>query len=200
MDDELKTLQREAEEQSQEEAKDVKVMPEVMKDVLGWAKVVFFAVAFALIFNHFVIVNATVPTGSMRTTIMEKDRIFAFRLSYLFSPPKRFDIVVFRYPDDESKLFVKRIIGLPGETVTIDNGKIYIDGSDEPLPDHFATQSYIEEYGVFVVPVDHYFMIGDNRDNSQDSRQWLNPYVERRKILGKVFVKYYPNIQWMINQ
>ena len=72
---------------------------------------------------------------------MAGDQIFGNRLAYLFSDPERFDIVIFRYPDDESQLFIKRIIGLPGETVTIEDGKVYINDSTEPLDDSFCPET-----------------------------------------------------------
>ena len=97
-----------------------------VKELLQWV---------AIFADKFLIVNAQIPSGSMENTIMPGDRIIGNRLAYTFSDPQRFDIIIFRYPDDESQLFIKRIIGLPGETVEIIDGRIYINGSDEPLED-----------------------------------------------------------------
>ena len=83
-------------------------------------------------------------------------------------------------------------MGLPGETVTITDGKVYIDGSQEPLDDSFIREPMEGSFGSFQVPEDCYFMLGDNRNNSNDSRYWLNPYVERADILGKAFFRYLP--------
>ncbi|MCL2462144.1 MAG: signal peptidase I, partial [Defluviitaleaceae bacterium] len=102
------------------------VRSENINEVISWIKTILFAVILAVFINQVVIVNATVPTGSMEDTIMPNSRIVAFRLDYLFTTPKRFDIVVFRYPDDRTQLFVKRVIGLPGETVSIRDGEVYI--------------------------------------------------------------------------
>ncbi|MCL2664949.1 MAG: signal peptidase I [Defluviitaleaceae bacterium] len=170
---------------------------EMIKEALSWGKIILFAVIFALFLNNFVIVNASVPTGSMEDTIMIGDRIVAFRLSYLLDGPKRFDIVVFRYPEDESKLYVKRVIGLPGETIEIKNGKVYVNGGAVPLPDGFIKDPPNGEWGPFYVPEGRYFMLGDNRDTSADSRKWEDgyQYVERSKILGKVIFRYFPGIK-----
>jgi signal peptidase I len=168
---------------------------ELWEEALSWAKTVVFAVVFALLVNQFVIVNASVPTGSMEETIQVNDRIVAFRLSYLMSEPQRYDIVVFRYPDDESTLYVKRIMGLPGETVEIQNGLIFINGSGTALRDEFIKGPDYDSYGPFEVPEGHYFMVGDNRGNSRDSRHWNNTFVDERKILGKVIFKYFPGFK-----
>ena len=97
--------------------------------------------------------------------------------------------------DDESQLFIKRIIGLPGETVEIIDGKVYIDGSEAPLDDSFTPETPTGNYGPYTVPENCYFMLGDNRNNSKDSRFWQNTYVERDKILGKAVLKYFPGIK-----
>jgi len=166
-----------------------------MKEIVSWCGVVVLAVALALFVNQVIIVNAKVPSGSMEDTIMTEDRIAAFRLAYLFSEPERFDIVVFRFPDDESILFVKRIIGLPGDTVNIIDGKVYLNGDTEPLDDSFTKDLPTGDAGPFVVPKGYYFMMGDNRNNSRDSRYWNNKYVAMKKILGKVIFKYYPGFE-----
>jgi signal peptidase I len=180
------------------------IKSELLEEALSWAKMIVFAVVFALIVNNFVIVNASVPTGSMKNTIMEHDRIVAFRLSYgfwkfTFSEPKRYDIVVFRYPDNESILYVKRIVGLPGDRIEIKNGKVYRNGSGIPLNDHFIRSAAEGDYGPYTVPEGHYFMLGDNREDSQDSRFWINKYVSKEKILGKVVCRYYPGFKLLYN-
>jgi len=166
-----------------------------VKEIISWIGVVVLAVAMALFINQVIIVNAKVPSGSMEDTIMTDDRIAAFRLSYLFSEPKRFDIVVFRNPDNESVLFVKRLIGMPGETIEVVDGKVYINGSSVPLDDSFIKEPAFGNAGPFVVPENSYFMMGDNRNNSSDSRYWHNKYVANQKILGKVIFKYFPGFE-----
>jgi len=162
-----------------------------VEEALSWAKMIVFTVILAVLLNQFVIVNASIPTGSMESGIMPNDRIVAFRLSYLFSEPSRFDIVIFRYPDDESRLYVKRIIGMPGETVTIRDGLVFIDDDPSPLRDDFIREPVPGNYGPFTVPAESFFMLGDNRGNSEDSRAWNNPFVHQSGILGRAIFKYY---------
>ncbi len=167
----------------------------VKEEIISWVQTIFFAIIFALIINNVILVNAHIPTGSMENTIMTKDRVVAFRLSYLFNSPERNDIVVFKFPDDEKVLFVKRIIGVPGDTVEIISGKVYINGSTEPLDDSFVKEPPLGDFGPYVVPEGHYFMMGDNRNNSRDSRFWTNTYCSEDKILGKVIFRYFPSIK-----
>lgn len=163
-----------------------------LKELLQWAAAIILAAAVAIAADHFLIVNAQIPSGSMENTIMPGDRIIGNRLSYTFADPERFDIIIFRYPDDESQLFIKRIVGLPGETVEITDGKIYIDGSAEPLDDVETKEPTSGTFGPYKVPEDSYFVMGDNRNNSLDSRFWENTFVSRDEILGKAVFRYWP--------
>ena len=156
----------------------------VGKELWEYIKMIIFVLIFVLVVNNFLIINAKIPSPSMENTIMTGDRIFGNRLAYVLGDPQRFDIVIFRYPDDESQLFIKRIIGLPGETVEITDGKVYIDGSETPLDDSFTPETPTGNYGPYTVPENCYFMLGDNRNNSKDSRFWQNTYVEVRKNLS----------------
>lgn len=165
------------------------------KELFDILKTVIIAVVVAFVITNFVIVNAVVPTGSMKNTIMPQDRLIAFRLSYLFSEPQRGDIVVFKAPDDESTLYVKRIIGLPGETINIVDGKVYINDSLAPIEDSYIMEKMEGDFGPYTVPEDSYFMMGDNRNDSQDSRYWQHTFLPKENILGKVMIKYYPKIQ-----
>lgn len=162
------------------------------KDWMDCIKIFVVVLVVFLLLSNFVYVNAYIPSGSMENTIMTGDRVFGNRLAYKSSDPERFDIVIFKYPDDPSRLFVKRIIGLPGETVEIKDGKVYIDGSDEPLDDSFIKEETYGNYGPYEVPENCYFMLGDNRNNSNDSRKWKNTYVERDAILAKAVLRYWP--------
>ncbi len=188
----------------------------VLHEIMSWVFTIAGAVILAFIITTFIIVNAVVPTESMETTINAGNRLVAFRLSYLFDDPERFDIVVFKYPDDEDTLFIKRIIGLPGEKVTIkydenNDVKVYINDSDTPLDDYFIREpmqllakkedmislTKDNKELIYNVPQDSYFMLGDNRNNSKDSRFWKNTFVRKDKILGKALFKYYPSIEWI---
>lgn len=157
---------------------------------LDWVKIIAIAVAAALFLNYFVIINSTVPSGSMEPTIMTGSRMLGLRLSYTFSEPERGDIIVFKYPDDTSQNFVKRIIGLPGETVEIKDGCVYIDG--EILEEDYLTVVTEGDFGPYEVPEGCYFVLGDNRNNSHDSRYWTNTYVPEEYIIGKALLCYWP--------
>lgn len=167
---------------------------EKRRELIEWILVFVVAILAAVVLNGFILVNARIPSASMENTIMTGDRIFGSRLAYKKEDPARGDIIIFRFPDDEKQLFIKRIIGLPGETVIIKDGKVYINDSEEPLDE----SSYINEepygdFGPFEVPNDAYFVMGDNRNKSYDARYWTNTYVYRDKILGKAFIRYFPN-------
>lgn len=167
----------------------------IWKEFMEYLKMIIFVVIVVLIVNNFLLINAKIPSESMEQTIMTGDRVFGNRLAYLFDKPERFDIVIFKYPDHEKELFIKRIIGMPGETVEIRDGKVYIDGAKEPLDDSFTPEEPLGDYGSYVVPEDSYFMLGDNRNYSKDSRFWNNPYVAEDKILGKAVLRYFPGIK-----
>lgn len=166
----------------------------IKKEIFSW--VMTFAVAFvtAFLLKNYVIINAYVPTGSMENTIQGQSSLFGYRLAYLNEEPQRGDIIFFYYPDDESQKFVKRIIGLPGEVVTIVDGKIYIDGAETPLDEPYLKEEWVRGTGPyeFVIPADCYFVLGDNRNSSHDARYWVNTYVTRDKIIGKALYVYYP--------
>ncbi|MBR5930805.1 MAG: signal peptidase I [Lachnospiraceae bacterium] len=166
--------------------------------ILDWVLVIVIALAAALIINFCIIVNSTVPSGSMENTIMTNTRMIGFRLSYLFHEPERGDIIIFHYPDDPKQIFVKRVIGLPGETVEVKAGITYIDGEaleeDYINPDYWKGTMEGKAYdsGPFTVPEGSYFVMGDNRANSHDSRFWKNHYVSKKAIIGKALFCYWP--------
>ena len=142
----------------------------IFSEILSLAKIFICAVVFAL---------------------WEGDRLFGFRLAYKFSEPERGDVIIFKFPDDESQNYVKRVIGLPNDVVQIKDGRVYVNGDelDEPyIRDYIFNDG--ETY-TYIVPEDSYFMLGDNRNNSKDSRFWVNTYVKKEKIIAKVIFRYY---------
>lgn len=166
----------------------------IRKEIFSWILTFTLAILAAFIVKNFLIINADVPTGSMENTIMPGDRLIGNRLSYIKKDPARGDIVIFHFPDKEEDLYVKRVIGLPGETVFIENAKIYIDGSEEPLQEDYLKEEWTVSTGPysFQVPEDCYLVLGDNRNDSYDARYWVNTYVKKEKILGKGVAIYWP--------
>ncbi len=134
-----------------------------------------------------------IPAGSMRMTLLENDRILVKKSAQFI--PNRGDVIVFIYPEDRKRDFVKRVIGLPGEAVEIKDGKILIN--DNPLNDPKISQRYYYNNGTYggvgqkiTVPSDAYFVLGDNSSSSKDSRYW--GFVPKQDIIGKAFKIYWP--------
>ncbi len=169
----------------------------ILAEMFSWIKSIAAALLIALLLNNTVIINAQVMSESMESTIMTNDRIIGLRLSYLFSEPERYDVIVFKAPDlgDDEPPYVKRIIGMPNEKVEIIDGKVFINDSNEPLEDDFINEKMDGDFGPYYVPEGCYFMLGDNRNNSLDSRDWKNTYLEKSRILGKVYLDVFPNFK-----
>lgn len=170
-----------------------------------WLESALIAFILAMIIRAFIIQAFKIPTGSMRPTLMEGDAILVNKFIYgakiplvgwqlpALRQPKRGDVVVFIFPKDPKKDFIKRLIATEGETVEIKNGTIYVN--DQPLTDKIFNQTYYynrEYYGnnKIVVPKDSYFVLGDNSASSQDSRYW--GFVPKKNMLGKAIVIYWP--------
>lgn len=173
-----------------------KLMNRKFREFLEYIVIFVVVVGLVWLMDTFLIVNARIPSESMENTIMTGDRIIGNRLAYKTGIPKRYDIIIFKYPDDESVLYIKRIIGLPGDTVTILDGKVYINGSSEPLDDSFTPEIPLGDFGPYTVPGNSYFVMGDNRNYSFDSRFWENTYVREDQILGKAMFCYFPFNRW----
>ena len=165
----------------------------IKKEIVSWIVTIIFALGLGLFISKGLIVNAEIPSGSMENTIMTQDRLIALRTAYWFSEPQRGDIVVFHYPDNEEELYIKRVIGTPGDTVEGKDGVVYVNG--EALKEPYIKEPAEEDFGPYKVPEDSYFMLGDNRNHSGDSRDWENTYVKKNKILGKAFLRYYPSFK-----
>ncbi|MCR5672553.1 MAG: signal peptidase I [Lachnospiraceae bacterium] len=164
-------------------------------EVFEWLIVIAISATLAFLLDKFIIVNAKIPSASMEPTIMTGDRLIGNRLAYINSSPERGDVVIFLYPDNEKEYFIKRVIGLPGETVTIKSGKVYINDSTAPLDESaYIVSVPVGDFGPYKVPEGAFFMMGDNRNNSMDSRYWNHPYVYKDKILGKAWVRYFPKM------
>ncbi len=172
-----------------------------LKEALSWLVTLLIAILASYLITEFVILKAEVPTGSMEKTIMRKDGVVGFRL---FSKINRGDIVIFpalKYVgDNDDCLYVKRVIGLPGETVEIHDRTVYINGNplkEDYLPEEMSDQ----EWGPYNVPEGCYFLLGDNRNGSKDARYWtLNKYVSEKDIKAVVKFRYSPSLKWYKTQ
>ena len=170
------------------------------------------AVILALFVRTFVVQAFKIPTGSMENNLLIGDHLLVNKFVFAptataveetllpIDPIERGDIIVFKYPEDPERDFIKRTIGLPGETIELRNKKVFIDGTmlDEPYVQYLWTPSDEEgtfdfdvrmTYGPVTVPEGQYFMMGDNRDNSQDSRYW--GFLPREYIKGKALFVYF---------
>lgn len=164
-------------------------------ELLSWVQILVIAAVIAFVLNTFIIANSRVPSASMENTIMTGDRVIGSRLTYHFNDPQRGDIAIFRFPDDESIYYVKRIIGMPGDIVDIRDGRVYLNNSETPLDEPYIREPMEDEPPLhYEVPEDSYFMLGDNRNSSADSRRWRNTFVKREKMIAKVMFRYFPSI------
>ena len=174
--------------QPTKEAKKKSPLREAIETIV-WSLVI------ALLIIHFVVQSFYIPSSSMEPTLVPGERVLVAKFYYRLTEPQRGDIIVFRYPIDDRKNLIKRVIGLPGEKIKISNGMIYVNG--EPLQGDKYVRTYYD-YGFYgegekTVPEDSYFVLGDNSINSDDSRFW--GYVPRKNVLGRAFLIYWPLTQ-----
>ncbi len=183
------------------------MIPRWQRLLKEYCEAVIIALILAVIIRTFFIQAFKIPSGSMLETLQIGDHLLVSKIIYgikipfldkfivTFAEPQQGDIIVFEYPEDESKDFIKRIVGLPGDTIEIRNKDVYRNGQKlvEPYVKH--TDAMIQETssrdnkGPLVVPPDKYFVMGDNRDESYDSRFW--GFVDKAKIKGKAWVLYW---------
>ena len=150
----------------------------------------------ALVVRTFVVTPFKIPTGSMEPTLQPGDKIFVNRFIYRFRAPQRGDVIVFRYPENPRRDFIKRLVALEGETLEIEDGKFKINGKVVDTPEIFQKIEYRNrgDFGAegreTTVPAGHYFVLGDNSDSSRDSRYW--GFVPHKFVLGKAFIIWWP--------
>ena len=161
-----------------------------------WVEPIVIAVVLALIIRTFVVQAFKIPTGSMRTTLMEGDRILVNKFIYRFAQPKRGDVIVFISPEDKKKDFIKRLVGLPNENIQILNGAILVNNNPVEEGSVLKKQNYYNrgDFGAegqeITVPPDAYYVLGDNSISSRDSRYW--GFMPKKYLLGKAFLIYWP--------
>jgi len=171
-----------------------KKKPTFFQELLSWSTYILGGFLLAWVLSNTLIVNAAVTSESMEKTIMTNDRIGGLRTAYLFSEPEQGDIIVFTNPKNaEDDPYIKRIIGLPGDTVTILDNLVYINGATEPLDEPYLPEPMETADGEYTVPEGHYFVMGDNRNRSEDSRFLDKMFIPREDILGKAYFVWFPS-------
>ncbi len=171
-----------------------------IREIASWVFIICIAFIIAFFINNFILINAYIPSGSMESTLPSESRLFGNRLAYTFSDVERGDIIIFKFPDDRSKNYIKRVIGLPGDTVNIVDGLIYINDATEPLPEPYIDESAFDSnsFGPYTVPEGKYFVLGDNRIVSKDSRYWLTTnFVPEEDILAKAVFLYWKGFHFV---
>ena len=159
-------------------------------ELVAWLKTLFSAAVYATLIVTFGFQVARVEGQSMAPTLADQDRLIVNKLAYRLADPRRGDIVMLYYPLDPNKSFVKRVIAEENDVVRIVDGKVYVN--DTPMRDDFVPPEYRshDDYGPSVVPEGYYFVMGDHRNNSSDSRHW--GMVPKKYIIGKVQVRWWP--------
>jgi len=161
-----------------------------LHELKSWLRDLLFAGLTAVLLVVFVVQPVKVEGTSMQPHLFDQERIFVNKFVYHFSEIERGDIVVFWYPKDPEKSFIKRVVGLPGETVEIRSGFVWIN--EKQLIEPYVPAEYFDpaSYDPVVVPRGHYFVLGDHRNSSSDSRVW--GVVPHRNIFGKALLRYWP--------
>ncbi|AEF93977.1 signal peptidase I [Desulfotomaculum nigrificans CO-1-SRB] len=150
---------------------------------------VVIAVLLAAVIRLFILEPFFIPSGSMEPTLMIGDRIIVSKVTYHLRDPQPGDVVVFKFPLDPSRDFVKRLIAKGGDTVEIRNSVLYVN--NKPVEEKYLPKGLkFQDFGPRTVPPGHYFMMGDNRNNSDDSRVW--GFLSKDLIIGKAEIIYWP--------
>jgi len=156
-------------------------------------EIVFLALVLYVVIQY-AVQTVHVLGSSMSLTLHDNDLLVASKISYKLHPPQRGDIIVFKPPNEDSRDFIKRVIGLPGDKVAVHNDFVYINGKrlTEPYIDVFHRPTYVwpPQGGSATVPPSDFFVLGDNRNNSQDSHLWR--WLPKKYIIGKAWVSYWP--------
>jgi signal peptidase I len=162
----------------------------VLDELKSWFRDILFAFVTAIFIVIFVVQPVKVEGTSMQPHLVDQERIFVNRFIYRFAEIHRGDVVVFWFPKDPNKSFIKRVLALPGDEVEIRNGAVYVNGAKQDEP--YLTREFQDHdsYPKTIVPEDQYFVLGDHRNSSNDSRNW--GWVPRENIYGKAVFRYWP--------
>ncbi len=168
-------------------------MNNLTKALKEWGISLLIALSLVVVIFLFVAQPVKVPTGSMEPTVMSNDLLIMEKLSKYWRPYEFGDILIFYHDPDNvgGELYLKRLIGLPGDTIEVREGKLIRNGEQVEEP-YLRDLIMNGEYGPVTVPEGHYFFMGDNRNLSLDSRRWSNPYVPTDQVKGRAFFRYYP--------
>lgn len=165
----------------------------IVGEILSFLLYVAVVVGITFLIIHYVGQRTYVSGSSMENTLSDGDNLIVDKITYRFSDPKRYDIIVFPYQYEDNTYFIKRIIGLPGETVQIVDGTIYING--EVLDESYGRE-VMKNSGMAAEPItlgeDEYFVLGDNRNDSTDSRDPSVGKIKRNQIIGRAWVRIWP--------
>ncbi len=166
----------------------------ILRELGGWILYILIIVGLTYLIITFVGQRTRVSGSSMETTLSDGDNLIVDKLSYRFQEPKRYDIIVFPYQHEENTFYIKRIIGLPGETVQVVDGYTYVNG--EILSSDVYGAEVMDSPGIAAQPIelgeDEYFVLGDNRNHSSDSREASVGVLKREYLIGKAWVRIYP--------
>lgn len=165
----------------------------VWRELGGWILYILLIIGLTYLIITFIGQRTKVEGHSMEPTLSDGDNLIVDKLSYRFHDPERFDVIVFPYQHAENTYYIKRIIGLPGETVQVKDGYAYIDG--QKLDENFGKE-LMEDPGIASTPLklgeDEYFVLGDNRNHSMDSRNSSVGVLTRKQLIGRAWVRIYP--------
>jgi signal peptidase I len=158
------------------------------KEWYDFVETILFAFILAFLIKSFILQISYIPTGSMIPTLNNGEAVLVVRIPYYFREPRRGEIIVFKYPLNPSQEYVKRLIGLPGDTIEIKHGNVYVNG--ELLKEDYVKRKDDYNYGPIKVPKDSYFVLGDNRPVSVDSRYW--GFVPKKNLVGQAILLLWP--------
>ena len=166
----------------------------ILRTLGGWILYILIIIGLTYLIITFVGQRTRVSGSSMETTLSDGDNLIVDKLTYHFKEPKRFDIIVFPYQHEENTYYIKRIIGLPKETVQVIDGYVYIN--NELLSSDVYGAEVMDSPGIAAEPIvlgeDEYFVLGDNRNHSSDSRDASVGVLKREHLIGRAWVRIYP--------
>lgn len=165
----------------------------IWKELFGWILYIVIIIGLTFLIITYIGQRTRVSGSSMETTLSDGDNLIVDKISFRFRDPNRYEIIVFPFQHAENTYYIKRIIGLPGETIQVVDGYVYIDG--ELLDEHYGNE-VMDESGIAQDPItlgdDEYFVLGDNRNHSSDSRDPSVGVLKRENLMGRAWIRIWP--------